>query len=445
MNSNSSKPTLLLVDDVRDNVTLLAGALEADYDIQFALGGRDALRLAEAQVPDLILLDVMMPDMNGLDVLRHLRNSVWGREIPVVLITADDRTDTQTAGLGAGADDFLPKPIILPVLKARIRNVLERHLLLRQKDRLLAELLATNKQLKHVSALNAAILASAGEGIYSVDTHGRCTSMNPVGLRLLGYSEVELLGQDQHAIFHHRKEDGSVYPVAECPIHLTLQDGLTRSVEDAFVGKDNTMIPVHLTVSPIRQDDRVVGAEVIFQDISERLRMQRELVRLANTDALTGILNRRRFFELAEVERTRIQRYGPPAALLMIDLDHFKRINDTCGHQAGDAVLIALTQSVTQILRTPDIFARMGGEEFSILLPETDVDGARLFAARLQRAIDDTAVPCKGTLIHFTASLGLTLLVPEDDSVECALARADSALYAAKAAGRHRMHEQFAA
>jgi diguanylate cyclase (GGDEF)-like protein len=177
---------------------------------------------------------------------------------------------------------------------------------------------------------------------------------------------------------------------------------------------------------------------------SERLEVdlknaQVELQRLAETDFLTGIANNRRFFEAGEREIQRARRYGHPLAALMLDLDHFKKVNDTYGHAAGDKVLVAMTAAFGNLLRDIDVFGRLGGEEFAILLPETDLEGGRATAERLRAAFADTAVDAGNTVLKVTISIGATLLLPEDDGLDAVLKRADDAMYEAKRHGRNRV------
>jgi PAS domain S-box-containing protein len=312
---------ILIVDDQPDNINLVAGALSKDFDVQFALGGRQALELIATQPPDLLLLDIMMPDIDGLETLRQLRATPLQKDVPVILLTADDRSETHIKGLDLGADDFLVKPLVLPVLQRRIRNTLDRRALLNSQTRLLQQVEAVNHELARVAELNALLLASAGEGIFSVDNDGNCTTINPLALNMLGYAASEIIGHNLHAVFHHHHADGRAYPAADCPLFQTLRDRQKRTVEDCFIRKDGSLLPVQLTVTPMWLDDAVVGAEVLFQDIRERQRLQRELQRLANSDPLTGINNRRRTLELFDLELQRVRRYGHATGLLMLDLD----------------------------------------------------------------------------------------------------------------------------
>lgn len=194
---------------------------------------------------------------------------------------------------------------------------------------------------------------------------------------------------------------------------------------------------------PIRDGDQFIGHLWIYRDITERKAHEQRLEHLARTDPLTGIANRRTFLERMRVEFERLGRYQTHSvALLMLDLDHFKRVNDTHGHAAGDEVLKAFTAILQDSVRKVDSLARVGGEEFAILLPETDCEGARLFAERLRRAVAETPVPLDSGPLTVTTSIGVALLDPDDDHPHRALQRADEALYRAKGSGRNRVETQ---
>ncbi len=316
--------------------------------------------------------------------------------------------------------------------------------LLRVNERLgelVGEERAARAEVERLSRRNKVLLMAAGEGIYGVDRTGKLTFVNPAALRMLGFTLAEVLDADPHALFHHHRPDGSDYPAAKCPIFRTIEDGLSRRAEEWFIRKDGTGFAVQLVVNPVEEDGERDGAVVVFQDLTERKAYEAELRRLATTDALTGVANRRFFLERMDHELARFKRLGKPVALLMVDLDRFKRVNDTYGHAAGDDVLKHFARLAQQMLRKIDLIGRLGGEEFAVLLPGTDGEGALRFAERLRDAFAQTPARSGADDIRVTLSVGVTLLRKEDERVE-ALARADRALYRAKDEGRNRVgHE----
>jgi diguanylate cyclase (GGDEF)-like protein/PAS domain S-box-containing protein len=296
-------------------------------------------------------------------------------------------------------------------------------------------------EIERLSVRNELLLNSAGDGIFGLDPNGLCNFINPAALAMLGYVRDDVIGRNLHALFHQSRKDGSVYPPADCPITQTQQDGLRRNVEDVFIRHGGDYFDVQLSVTPIIEQGEVSGVVVVFQDITERKRMEHELQRLATTDTLTGIANRRHFLRQLGVEMERVQRYGNTASLLMIDLDHFKLVNDRYGHAAGDRVLRWFAELTQSCLRRVDLFGRLGGEEFCVLLPDTGLEGAREFAERLRVLIEQR--PCPGMEpepeIAITVSIGVAACSDGCRDADNVLASADRALYQAKAAGRNRV------
>jgi len=296
-------------------------------------------------------------------------------------------------------------------------------------------------QIEQLSVRNQLLLNSAGDGIYGTDENGLCIFINPAALNLLGYEHEEIIGQDQHLLFHHHHRNGEPYLHADCPIHQTQADGLYRKVEDAFIRKNGDIFDVHLSITPIIEDGQRSGVVVVFQDITERKRMEVELQRLATTDALTGIANRRHFMQQLSLELERVSRYGKSAALLMLDLDHFKDINDRYGHATGDRVLRHFAELTRHRLRRVDLFGRLGGEEFGVLLPDTSPAGAVEFAESLRQQVAHSACSCGNSAepIVYTVSIGVANCGDGCVDADGILAQADRALYQAKDAGRNKI------
>lgn len=287
------------------------------------------------------------------------------------------------------------------------------------------------------------ITSVLGEGVFVLDARGRFTFVNPEAERILGWKEEEILGREVHEVIHFQGADGSPIPAEECPAMRTILSGTTyRAEEEALARKDGTVIPVFFVTTPLIEEGRVVGSVASFHDMTERRKAREELKRAnellekqATTDALTGIFNRLKFDELLKSELSRAKRYALPLSLIMFDIDHFKKINDTYGHQAGDLVLKELTGLVAGDLRTPDIFARWGGEEFIILVPHDRVEEARELAERLRTRIAHFHF---SIVWNVTCSFGVTGLRGDDD-LNTFVKRADDALYKAKNGGRDRL------
>lgn len=287
------------------------------------------------------------------------------------------------------------------------------------------------------------IMSVMGEGVLVLDEVGRLTSMNPEAERLLGWKESELAGRNFHQLVHSLKADGSIHPEEDCEVLKSIRCGRPYFVEeDVLIRKDGTMLSVSFACNPIRDNENITGSVAAFHDITkikqayEALSRANQLLeRQATTDPLTGIYNRLKFDEVLMKEISRARRHGIPLALVMFDIDHFKVINDTCGHHIGDMVLQQLTANVTRNVRKHDYFARWGGEEFMILLTHNTAETALHFTEMLRSEVE--ALRIRGSQ-RITCSFGVTQM-NEGDDIFSLTKRADDALYKAKSAGRNRV------
>lgn len=289
---------------------------------------------------------------------------------------------------------------------------------------------------RRLTEYNRMLLESAGDGIYGTDMQGQCTFINPAALKMLGLIHEDVIGRDPHQIFHYRYPDGSDYPREQCPVHLTQLKGIEQECEDHFVHQDGELFPVHLKVSPVFEELNQVGVVVVFQDITEQKALQARLMTLTTTDDLTGLYNRRFFQKQLSKEFARFKRSFAETAVLMLDLDYFKQINDTYGHAAGDKVLQEFSSLLSHAQRSSDLAARVGGEEFALLLPDTSMNDALSFANRLTAKVRQYEFTFGEKVIPLTVSIGCTHMRMEDTHPDMVLARADRALYQAKEAGR---------
>ncbi|HEY3328105.1 MAG TPA: PAS domain S-box protein [Novimethylophilus sp.] len=279
--------------------------------------------------------------------------------------------------------------------------------------------------------------APIGMALLSLDNH--FTQVNRAFCRISGYGWEELLNLTVEDITHP-DDTRSYQSIAQ---HLKTGGIDTYEIEKRYIQKDGQIVWVLLTASLLR-DDEGAPQRIIkqVQDIIHRKKLERELERQAHTDYLTGLANRRHFLELAEHEIAHARRYGGELSVAMLDLDHFKNVNDTYGHQVGDVVLKELAKICQRTLREVDVIGRLGGEEFAILFPETGGNEAYDIIERLREAIATTAVPLEhAQTLHFTASIGIASFVRADANIDILLNRADKALYEAKISGRNRIVE----
>lgn len=301
----SLRPMVLLIDDSPDDIQVLGQILSDITDVQFALSGKDGLDLVAQTQPDLILLDVMMPGMDGFQICAALKRDPATRDLPVIFVTGQDDPHSEVQALAAGAVDFIQKPITREIVRARVRTHLA--------------LAARNRELREIGA----------------------------------------------------------------------------KLEQA----------------------------------------NRELEILSTTDKLTGIYNRLKLDDVLTLEVSRARRYRLPLCIAMLDIDHFKQVNDLHGHAVGDSVLVRIADLLRQSIRATDTVGRWGGEEFLLILPHTNPEQARLAAENICATIAAAEFPVVG---HKTVSLGVTSYDGEENEVHM-LARADEALYEAKRTGRNRV------
>lgn len=319
-----------------------------------------------------------------------------------------------------------------------------------------AELIETNRRLQTEiterremeGALRASeknyrnLVDSVNSIILRWDAEGKIVFMNPYGLTFFGYDAAELIGENVVGTIVPESESISQRDLRELMHNIQQDPDRFRNNENENVVRDGRRVWIYWTNRAITDaEGRIVEILSVGNDITGRRHMEAELRRLATTDFLTGAFNRRRFFQKARQEFLRHQRYGHHFAVLLMDMDHFKKINDTHGHPVGDTVLKTFVDTCHNIFRVTDIFGRTGGEEFSAVLPETDAASAVRVAERLRDRVANTRVDV-GTdngPIRFTVSIGLTDLKEEDVTLESMIRRADKALYAAKRAGRNRV------
>jgi diguanylate cyclase (GGDEF)-like protein/PAS domain S-box-containing protein len=293
--------------------------------------------------------------------------------------------------------------------------------------------------LERLSRQHEMVLKSAGEGIFGLDLDGNATFVNPAAVRITGWEAEELVGRRQHDLLHHTKPDGSPYPREECPIHAALEDGTIHSRDDeVFWRKDGTSFPVEYMSSPILQDGEVIGAVVTFKDITERKAVEQQLHHQAFHDSLTGLPNRALFMDRLERALTRANRRGNKVAVLFMDLDNFKVINDSLGHKAGDQLLVAVAERLETSLRSEDTAGRLGGDEFTILVEDISRVGEVVQIA--ERIADILRPPfvLEEQEVFTTVSTGLALNSTAQEQPADLLRYADLAMYRAKRRGKAR-------
>jgi two-component system cell cycle response regulator len=448
---------VLVVDDVPANVKLLEARLSAEYfDVSTAMNGIEALAICEKAECDIVLLDVMMPDMDGFEVCRRIKSNASTHHIPVVMVTALDHPSDRVRGLEAGADDFLTKPVSDIALIARVRS-LSRLKMMTDELRMRA---LTSREIGISNPENEAI-ADAGRAGRILIVDDRASSYERMSALLAGEHTVEVEPKPSEALFHAAEGNFDLLIVS---LALENYDALrlcsqvrslerTRAVPVLAVcdGEDSARMIRGLEIGvndylmrPIDKNELAarVRTQIRKKRYTERLRDNVQMsIEMAITDPLTGLYNRR-YMEshLATLVEQAVSR-GKPLTTLVLDIDYFKSINDSHGHDAGDDVLREFATRVRKSIRGIDLACRYGGEEFVIVMPETDMAVAAIVAERLRRRIasERFSIQQGSGSIEVTISIGLATLDAADDGAANILKRADQALYRAKRDGRNRV------
>lgn len=410
------KPLILMVDDMPANLHVLAAALKEKYRIKTATSGAAALDLAAREDhPKLILLDVMMPGMSGIEVLRHLRETPATRDIPVIFVSADTSEQSQLEGLELGADDYLTKPVVTTVLLARVRNILQR------------------KRAEAQLRLAAHVFQHSGEAILITDNQNRIVEANPAFTRMTGYALEEVQGQDPRILSSGRSSREEYAAMWQA-----IRDRGFWQGEMWDRRKDGGIYPKLITISVVRNVQGDIDFHIAsFADLSEQKATEEKIRHVAHHDALTGLPNRLHLQISLEQAISAARRETSEVALMFIDLDRFKIINDTLGHNIGDGLLVAVAQRLQECVRDSDLVARLGGDEFVVSLSSNDAANAAAHVA--EKILARLAQPYEidGNPLHTTPSIGISIYPHDGDSIEALMKNADTAMYHAKSRGRN--------
>jgi uroporphyrinogen decarboxylase len=483
-----AKAVILIVDDVPANLHVLSQMLtQAGYKTRAVTDGELALETAQKSQPDIILLDVNMPGMDGYETCRRLKAEPPTRSIPVIFLSALGDVEDKVRAFEVGGVDYMTKPFQAEEVVARVETHLAIHRLQMQleetnqelslrleeltrlqtaerEQRVLAETLrdtiaAINSTLDYDEVLDlilenlARVMPHDTANIALLDENGYVQIKRARGYQARGLQDYMLSFRQpyEHFIFW-RKVVGSRLPLI---VPDVLEDEDWVAAEEMFWERSYACAPIvnqgkvigllNLeSATPNFFSPVQIGRLQTFADQAavaiEKARLFEETQRLAITDGLTGIYNRRHLLSLAEKQYQRSLRYHEPFSMLMIDLDHFKLVNDRYGHPVGDQVLCRVVQACQSTIRKVDFLGRYGGEEFLILMPQTGYSRAKEAADRVHRAIQQLVIEVDSAPVRVTISLGVATFDPLLDSdLDALIKRVDDALYAAKAGGRNRV------
>ncbi len=301
-----------------------------------------------------------------------------------------------------------------------------------------AQVIAAHVEHDRLRRRHELLLRATGEGHIGLDRHGAITFVNHTAARVLGYQAGDLIGRGHHALFHHARPDGAAYPEADCPIMATLAHGAAhRTADEVFWRKTGRPIPIEYVCTPMLDEGDLDAAVLMFRDVTESRAFEEEMLRQAFHDPLTALPNRSMFMDRLEQALEYSRRSSDGVAVLFLDLDRFKNINDSLGHGAGDELLISVGQRLSECVRAEDTVARFGGDEFAVLL--TNVRQPADAVAVAEKAIAAMLEPfmLDGHEAYVGTSIGIAVAGPRAEA-GALLRDADVALYQAKSAGKGR-------
>jgi two-component system, cell cycle response regulator len=419
---------VLVVDDVLANVKLLEARLSAEYfEVVTAMSGQEALDVCARTQCDIVLLDVMMPGMDGFEVCRRLKKDPATHHIPIVIITALDQPSDRVKGLESGADDFLTKPVSDLALLARVRSLTR------------LKMMTDELRMRAVSGHQVGMQAVAADSILDDGLNGRVLVVDD---RPASYERIQSALRDTHKVdvdgLRLCSQTRSLERTRNLPMLIIAEPEDTgRVLRGLDLGVNDYL------VRPMDRNELLarVMTQVRRKRYADRLRTNvQQSMELALTDSLTGLYNRRYMETHLETLVEKAVQSQRPLGLVMIDIDHFKSINDNFGHDAGDEVLRQFASRVQGSVRGIDLPCRYGGEEFVIVMPDADLAIAEAVGERLRRHIAaEPFLVTKGlNKLDVTISVGIAMRL-EGDGPDAVLKRADEALYRAKRDGRNRV------
>jgi diguanylate cyclase (GGDEF)-like protein/PAS domain S-box-containing protein len=421
---------VLLVDDSPTARVKFRKLLDqCGYQTAVAACAGEAMDMAMKEKFDIAIVDYYMPDENGDVLCRRLRSNPHTASIIVAVLTSTYLDKVIHASLAAGAVECMFKNEADDLFRARVAAM--------------SRTIRTSKRVEQERTWLEGILTSVGDGVYGVNTNGAISFINPAARQILGYvahtKPIGIHPDNLFQVFAHENCQGKIS--AQMHINQAIREGKElHGVESTFTRADGTPIQVELTIYPLHIDAVHEGAVIAFRDVSLRKLLEEELKWQANHDPLTKLLNRKYIEDVLEEEVRRLKRSEEYSALLYLDLDRFKYINDTMGHNTGDQLLIEVGTQLQSRLRKSDLLGRLGGDEFAILLRNIAEDELFKIADKFRQILDELSFSRDGRTYKVNASIGVAMITPQTTTAGEVLANADIACHIAKGQGRNTTH-----
>lgn len=415
MSESAEQLPILIVDDEPINLKRAAQSLHTEYELHFARSGEEAIAFLKTQKVKIILLDISMPGMDGFEVAKAVKTNPQTAQIPIIFLTGDSSEETIEQAFDSGAADYITKPFRDKELLARIKNRIETEFL--------------RAQLKTLSDDQQHLIEIINDHVFYVktDLKGIITEISRSFCRTIKCSEEQIVGHDM-SIFKSGHTPEKTYQA----MWRALKNGQIYTYEienNNFQGGTNWY---KVTVKPDTDaSEKINGYVAFYNNIDDQIRYQQN----SYLDYLTGLNNRAKFERELRQEIYRFKRYKQVFSVIMIDIDFFKKVNDDFGHDIGDSLLVEFSNIIACNSRQLDVVARWGGEEFIILCPNTNLEGAVQFAEVLREKVQQTVFKKIG---HKTASFGVVEFTPQHDE-KSLFVEVDKALYEAKNTGRNKV------
>jgi len=457
---NTKRTSVLIVDDIETNRDMLKRRLQhKDFDVTTAEGGRQALAMLADRNFDVVLLDIMMPDISGIETLREIRANTQWQNLPVIMVTAKDEGDTLPECLDIGANDYVSKPVNISVLTARIRSQVSRKWAMDEVEQTQAWL---EERVEERTRELQTSLENLKQGRIDRDqakfesTLAKTRLMDAIDSLSDGFAlfDSDFRLQLTNRMFYELHD---LCPL-QAPVGTSYEDFLRKVADKGVVaeavGRENLWVTEQLKFVEkesehfisngrwLRTGQRKTsegGLVGVYTDITKQKKTEVALRESSLRDHLTGLYNRRHFKTVLEIEIDRWRRYQAPLSLMVMDVDFFKQVNDNYGHEAGDQILNIISTIMTETLRSCDTVARWGGDEFVILLPHTALEFACLLAERIRNEVSKNSLTYGKAQISVTISIGVAIMNNDISNGDELLVKADLALFKGKGSERNKV------